>query len=64
MNGSISAAKTASFRSALERQRMRVDDGMQVLMRGRVSLYEARGEFQLIVRQEVLKDVDGSNQLA
>jgi exodeoxyribonuclease VII large subunit len=45
---------TAQLRSAMFRQRnMNVNfaphDGMQVLVRGRVSLYEPRGDFQLIV---------------
>jgi len=39
------------FRSALMRQRMRVDDGMQVLVRGRVSLYEARGALQFYAEE-------------
>jgi exodeoxyribonuclease VII large subunit len=45
---------TAQLRAAMFRQRnMNVafapEDGMQVLVRGRVSLYEPRGDFQLIV---------------
>src|SRR5271157_5148387 len=37
-----SAIPVVMFRSAFERLRFRVADGQQVLVRGRVSLYEAR----------------------
>ena len=41
--------RCAMFRGANFRVRVAPRDGMQVLVRARVSLYEARGEFQLIV---------------
>ena len=41
--------RCAMFRGANFRVRVIPRDGMQVLLRARVSLYEARGEFQLIV---------------
>jgi exodeoxyribonuclease VII large subunit len=41
--------RCAMFRSALRAVRFRPDNGQQVLIRGRISLFEARGEFQLIV---------------
>jgi len=42
-HNSISAVM---FNSAYRRLRFRVDDGMEVLVRGRVNLYEARGALQ------------------
>jgi exodeoxyribonuclease VII large subunit len=41
--------RCAMFRGANFRARVAPRDGMQVLARARVSLYEARGDFQLIV---------------
>jgi exodeoxyribonuclease VII large subunit len=41
--------RCAMFRGANFRVRIAPRDGMQVLVRARVSLYEARGEYQLIV---------------
>jgi exodeoxyribonuclease VII large subunit len=46
--------RCAMFRSANLRVRVAPRDGMQVLVRARVSLYEARGEYQLIA--ELLED--------
>jgi exodeoxyribonuclease VII large subunit len=58
-----SSIPVVMFRSALERQRMRVDDGQQVLMRGRVSLYEARGTLQFYA-EEIQPRGLGALQLA
>lgn len=41
--------RCAMFRSAALRTRLRVANGMRVQARGRISLYEPRGEFQFIV---------------
>jgi exodeoxyribonuclease VII large subunit len=41
--------RCALFRSAAERSAIRLENGMQVLARGRISLYEPRGDFQMIV---------------
>lgn len=41
--------RCAMFRSAAERAGMQLQNGMKILARGRISLYEARGDFQLIV---------------
>jgi exodeoxyribonuclease VII large subunit len=41
--------RCALFRSAALRQDLRLENGMQVLARGRISLYEPRGDFQLIL---------------
>jgi len=38
------------FRGDAGRQTLRLRDGMQVLARGEISLYEPRGQYQLIVR--------------
>jgi len=41
--------RCAMFRQANRRLGIKLGDGMQVLVRARVSVYEARGEYQLIV---------------
>jgi exodeoxyribonuclease VII large subunit len=41
--------RCAMFRQSNRLLRFAPDNGQQVLLRGRVSLYEARGEFQLVV---------------
>jgi exodeoxyribonuclease VII large subunit len=41
--------RCALFRSSAARLPMRPENGMQVLARGRISLYEPRGDFQMIV---------------
>ncbi len=58
-----SSIPVVMFRSALQRQRMRVDDGLQVLVRGRVSLYEARGILQFYA-EEIQPRGLGALQLA
>src|SRR5271156_3356108 len=47
-HNSISAVM---FNSAYRRLRFRVDDGMEVLVRGRVNLYEARGTLQFYAEE-------------
>lgn len=55
--------RTACYRSSNQRIRFRPEDGLQVRARGRVSLYEAKGEYQLIV--DTLEPVGaGALQLA
>jgi exodeoxyribonuclease VII large subunit len=44
-----SQVRCAMFRMKRQRLRFQPQDGMQVLVRARISLYEARGEFQLII---------------
>jgi exodeoxyribonuclease VII large subunit len=41
--------RCALFRSSASRLSIRPENGIKVLARGRISLYEARGDFQLIV---------------
>src|SRR5438552_4705443 len=41
--------RAACYRSSNQRIRFRPEDGLQVRARGRVSVYEAKGEYQLIV---------------
>jgi exodeoxyribonuclease VII large subunit len=41
--------RCALFRSAAARSRVHLENGMQVLARGHISLYEPRGDFQMIV---------------
>jgi exodeoxyribonuclease VII large subunit len=41
--------RCAMFRNSASRQSIRPDNGMQVLARGKISLYEPRGEYQFIV---------------
>lgn len=38
------------FRGDATRQTVRVQDGQQVMLAGRISVYEARGQYQLVVR--------------
>lgn len=40
--------KAVMFRSALRHQRFRPDDGQHVIARGRLSVYEPKGEYQII----------------
>lgn len=49
MKDSAAQVRCAMFRPRSTWLRFKPGDGMHVLARGRVSLYEARGEFQLIV---------------
>src|SRR2546430_12949957 len=41
--------KSICYRSSNQRIRFRLEDGMQVRARGRLSVYEPKGEYQLIV---------------
>src|ERR1041385_1014232 len=41
--------RSACYRSTNQRIRFRLDDGMLVRARGRLSVYEAKGEYQLLV---------------
>jgi len=43
--------RCAMFRNRNMRVRFKPADGMQILVKGKVSLYEGRGDFQLIVEQ-------------
>lgn len=46
-----SAVSAVMFNSANRRLRFRVEDGMEVLVRGRVNLYEARGSLQFYAEE-------------
>jgi exodeoxyribonuclease VII large subunit len=55
--------RSACYRSSNQRIRFRLEDGLQVRARGRLSVYEPKGEYQLIV--ETLEPVGaGALQLA
>src|SRR5262245_13647245 len=55
--------RSACYRSSNQRIRFRPEDGLQVRARGRVSVYEPKGEYQMIV--ETLEPVGaGALQLA
>src|SRR5215475_66179 len=55
--------RSACYRSSNQRIRFRLEDGMQVRVRGRLSVYEPKGEYQFIV--ESLEPVGaGALQLA
>lgn len=43
--------RCAFFRNAFSRENAPFKDGQQVIVQGRLSLYEARGDYQLIVQQ-------------
>ena len=49
LKDSDAQVRCAMFANANRRARMQPANGQQVLLRGRVSLYEGRGEFQIIV---------------
>ena len=46
-----SQVRCALFRAQLRRIETKLQDGVRVVLRARVSLYEGRGEFQLVVEQ-------------
>src|ERR1700730_10034776 len=46
-----SAVSAVMFNSAYRRLRFRVEDGMKILVRGRVNLYEARGALQFYAEE-------------
>lgn len=46
-----SALAMVMFRTAVSRLRLKVNDGMQVLVRGRISLYEPRGALQFYAEE-------------
>ena len=43
--------RCAMFRSQNQRLKFRLESGMKIIVRGRLSLYEARGDYQLIAEQ-------------
>ena len=51
LKDATSAITVVMFRSAAARLRFRLSDGMQVVVRGRVSLYEARGALQFYAEE-------------
>ncbi len=55
--------RCAFFRGAASRQRQPINDGDAVLVSGRLSLYEGRGDYQIIV-QSVAPAGEGALQLA
>ncbi len=58
-----SQVRCAIFRSTLSRLALRLENGQQLLVYAKVSLYEARGDFQLIIHR-VEAVGDGALQLA
>lgn len=55
--------RCAMFRSSLERSSYKPKEGDQVIVRGRVSLYEGRGDYQIIV-SSMQPDGEGALQQA
>ena len=55
--------RAVMFRSALRYQRFRPEDGQQVIARGRLSVYEPKGEYQIVCEHLEPKGV-GALQLA
>src|SRR5437588_7948068 len=49
MKDEFAQLRSACYRSSNQRIRFRLEDGMQVRARGRLSVYEPKGEYQLIV---------------
>lgn len=63
MKDEFAQVRAACYRSSNQRIRFRLADGLQVRARGRLSVYEPKGEYQLIV--ETLEPVGtGALQLA
>jgi exodeoxyribonuclease VII large subunit len=58
-----SSISVVMFNSAVRRLRFKVDDGMQIILRGRVNLYEARGTLQFYGEEMEPRGV-GALQLA
>src|SRR5436190_20044976 len=59
----LAQLRSACYRSSNQRIRFRPEDGLQVRARGRLSVYEPKGEYQMIV--EALEPVGaGALQLA
>src|ERR1700747_845999 len=46
-----SSINVVMFNTAVRRMRFRISDGMQVVVRGRVNLYEARGTLQFYAEE-------------
>ncbi|HTY53619.1 MAG TPA: exodeoxyribonuclease VII large subunit [Candidatus Binataceae bacterium] len=63
LKDSRSALAVVMFRSACQKLRFKLTDGMEVMVRGRVSLYEARGALQFYA-EEVQPRGAGALQLA
>src|SRR5262249_18005519 len=51
LKDTASAINVVMFRAAAIRLRFKIADGMQVVVRGRVSLYEARGSLQFYAEE-------------
>ena len=60
LKDSNAQVRCAMFRSRNAQLKIEIDDGMQVLARARVGMYEPRGEYQLIVEQ---LELAGAGQL-
>jgi exodeoxyribonuclease VII large subunit len=63
LKDSRSALAVVMFRSACQKLRFKLSDGMQVMVRGRASLYEARGSLQFYA-EEIQPRGAGALQLA
>jgi len=63
LKDSDSQIRTVLFRSSLRLSKIRPQDGLAVLARGRLEVYEARGEYQLIAEFLELRGV-GALQVA
>lgn len=58
-----SQIRAVLFRSSAVRVRFRLEEGMQVVVRGRVTVYEPRGEYQIVIETIEPKGI-GAFQLA
>ncbi len=54
-----SQIRSVLFRSQAERLTFRIEDGLEVLVKGRVSVYEPRGEYQLLLEAVEPKGIGG-----
>jgi exodeoxyribonuclease VII large subunit len=58
-----SQLRAVCFRSAVARLRFVIEEGMAIIARGRISVYEPRGEYQLVIDEVEPKGI-GAFQLA
>ena len=58
-----SQIRAVLFKSSATRMRFALEEGMQVVVRGRVTVYEARGEYQIVIETVEPKGI-GALQLA
>lgn len=63
LKDSAAQLRACMFRNSLSRVPFQIEDGMEVILHGKITIYEARGDYQIIV--DAMEPVgDGALQLA